>query len=163
MDDAKFNRLQVIRATPGARVEDISLKTTQLKRREEWILQIPQIFKIPTVYFLRASQSCGINSWTYASLLSLSRLLQSCPTLSDPMDCSLPGSSVYGIFQARVLEWGAIAFSDASLIVKKITYPVVLVCISLREISILWCFQGICIFISINCSHSLPTWEASSI
>ena len=36
---------------------------------------------------------------------------QSCPTLCDPMDCSLPGSSVHGIFQARVLEWGAIAFS----------------------------------------------------
>ena len=36
---------------------------------------------------------------------------QSCPTLSNPMDCSLPGSSVHGIFQARVLEWGAIAFS----------------------------------------------------
>ena len=40
---------------------------------------------------------------------------QSCPTLSDPMDCSLPGSSVHGIFQARVLEWGAIAFSDDKL------------------------------------------------
>ena len=38
--------------------------------------------------------------------------LQSCPTLSDPMDCSLPGSSFHGIFQARVLEWGAIAFSE---------------------------------------------------
>ena len=37
---------------------------------------------------------------------------QSCPTLSDPMDCSLPGSSARGIFQARVLEWGAIAFSE---------------------------------------------------
>ena len=36
---------------------------------------------------------------------------QSCPTLSDPMDCSLPGSSIHGIFQARVLEWGAVAFS----------------------------------------------------
>ena len=36
---------------------------------------------------------------------------QSCPTLSDPMDCSQPGSSVHGVFQARVLEWGAIAFS----------------------------------------------------
>ena len=36
---------------------------------------------------------------------------QSCPTLSEPMDCSLPGSAVHGIFQARVLEWGAIAFS----------------------------------------------------
>ena len=40
-----------------------------------------------------------------------SEVAQSCPTLCDPMDCSLPGSSVHGIFQARVLEWGAIAFS----------------------------------------------------
>jgi len=40
-----------------------------------------------------------------------SEVTQSCPTLSDPMDCSLPGSSVHGIFQARVLEWGAMAFS----------------------------------------------------
>ena len=39
---------------------------------------------------------------------------QLCPTLSDPMDCSLPGSSVHGIFQARVLEWGASAFSKRS-------------------------------------------------
>ena len=38
--------------------------------------------------------------------------LQSCPTLHDPMDCSLPDSSVHGIFQARVLEWVAIAFSN---------------------------------------------------
>ena len=42
---------------------------------------------------------------------SESEVAQSCPTLSDRMDCSLPGSSVHGIFQARVLEWGAIAFS----------------------------------------------------
>ena len=41
---------------------------------------------------------------------SESEVAQSCPTLSDPMDCRLPGSSVHGIFQARVLEWGAIAF-----------------------------------------------------
>ena len=43
---------------------------------------------------------------------SESEVSQSCLTLSDPMDCSPPGSSVHGIFQARVLEWGAIAFSD---------------------------------------------------
>ena len=43
---------------------------------------------------------------------SESEVAQLCPTLSDPMDCSLPGSSVHGIFQARVLEWGAIAFSE---------------------------------------------------
>ena len=42
---------------------------------------------------------------------SESKVAQSCLTLSDPMDCSLAGSSIHGIFQARVLEWGAIAFS----------------------------------------------------
>ena len=40
-----------------------------------------------------------------------SEVAQSCPTLRDTMDCSLPGSSIHGIFQARLLEWGAIAFS----------------------------------------------------
>ena len=45
---------------------------------------------------------------------SESEVAQSCPTLSDPMDCSLPGSSVHGIFQARVLEWGAIWFGPNS-------------------------------------------------
>jgi len=43
---------------------------------------------------------------------SESEVAQSLRTLSDPMDCSLPGSSAHGIFQAKVLEWGAIAFSD---------------------------------------------------
>ena len=43
---------------------------------------------------------------------SESEVTQLCPTLRDPMDCSLPGSSIHGIFQARVLEWGAITFSD---------------------------------------------------
>ena len=47
---------------------------------------------------------------------SESEVSQSCPTLSDPMDCSPPGSSVHGIFQARVLEWGAIAFSTEALL-----------------------------------------------
>ena len=41
---------------------------------------------------------------------SESKVTQSCPTLQDPTDCSLPGSSVHGIIQATVLEWGAIAF-----------------------------------------------------
>jgi len=50
---------------------------------------------------------------------SESEVAQSCPTLSDPMDCSLPGSSIHGIFQARVLEWGAIAFSES---ISKSTY-----------------------------------------
>ena len=42
---------------------------------------------------------------------SESEVAQSCTTLNDPMDCNPPGSSVHGVFQARVLEWGAIAFS----------------------------------------------------
>ena len=43
-----------------------------------------------------------------------SEFAQSCPTFCDPMDCSPPGSSIHGIFQARVLEWGAISFSRGS-------------------------------------------------
>ena len=49
---------------------------------------------------------------------SESEVAQSCPTLSDPTDCSLPGSSIHGIFQAGVLEWGAIAFSNLDSILK---------------------------------------------
>ena len=51
---------------------------------------------------------------------SESDVAQSCLTLRDPMDCSLPGSSVHGIFQAGVLEWGAIAFSGSHTTVYKI-------------------------------------------
>ena len=48
----------------------------------------------------------------YRSVRQAGQTLVSCPTLSDPMDCRLPGSSAHGIFQARVLEWVATAFSD---------------------------------------------------
>ena len=54
-----------------------------------------------------------------------SEVVQSCLTPSDPMDCSLPGSSVRGIFQARVLEWGAIAFSNEGMEPQQKEYPVV--------------------------------------
>ena len=47
----------------------------------------------------------------FEAAVAAAKSLQLCPTLCDPMDCSLPGSFVYGIFQARVLEWVAIAFS----------------------------------------------------
>ena len=49
------------------------------------------------------------------NMKSESEVAQSCPMLSDPMDCRLPGSSIHGIFQARVLEWGAMAFSSWKL------------------------------------------------
>ena len=52
---------------------------------------------------------------------SESEVAQSCLTFSDPMDCSLPGSSVHGIFQARVLEWSALAFSKQMLQITEIT------------------------------------------
>ena len=58
-----------------------------LERRKGWILGVPFYEKVKVL------------------------VAQSCPTLHSPMDCSLPGSSVHGIFQARVLEWGAVAFS----------------------------------------------------
>ena len=47
-------------------------------------------------------------------MAAAAKLLQSCPTLLDPMDCSPPGSSIHGIFQARALEWVAIAFSTSN-------------------------------------------------
>ena len=50
--------------------------------------------------------------YTVTLLAAAAKSLQSCPTLCDPMDCSLPGSSIHGTFQARVLEWGTIAFSS---------------------------------------------------
>ena len=53
---------------------------------------------------------------------SENEVAQSCPTLSNPMDCSPPGSSFHGIFQARVLEWGAIAFS-----LKKLRYILMII------------------------------------
>ena len=59
----------------------------------------------------------AVLNWT--CLLAVAASLQSCLTLSDPMDCSLTGSSVHGIFQARVLEWVAIAFSLTGLTTPK--------------------------------------------
>ena len=65
-----------------------------------------------------APPSLGFSSqehWSgvpFPSSMRASEVAQLYPTLCDPMDCSLPGSSIHGIFQAKVLEWGAIAFSD---------------------------------------------------
>ena len=51
---------------------------------------------------------------------SENEVTQSCPNLSDSMDCSLPGSSIHGIFQARILEWVAMSFSNAGMHAKSL-------------------------------------------
>ena len=63
---------------------------------------------LPFMGFSRQEYWSGL---PFPSPMRESEVAQSCPTLSDAMDCSPPGSSIHGIFQARVLEWGAIAFS----------------------------------------------------
>ena len=58
---------------------------------------------------------------------SESEVAQSCPTLSEPMDCSLPGSSIYGIFQARILEWVAIRMVSTAYLRLLIFLPAILI------------------------------------
>ena len=64
---------------------------------------------LPSLGFSRQEHWSGL---PFPSPMRESEVAQMCPTLHNPMDCSLPGSSIHGIFQARVLEWGAIAFSS---------------------------------------------------
>ena len=71
----------------------------------------------PSLGFSRQEHWSGL---PFPSPMHESEVAQSCPTLSDPVDCSLPGSSVHGILQARVLEWGAIAFSQYILVCSKL-------------------------------------------
>ena len=67
----------------------------------------------PSLGFSRKNTGVGCHFLLQCmKVKSESEVAQSCPTRSDPMDCSLPGSSIRGIFQARILEWGAIAFSN---------------------------------------------------
>ena len=68
----------------------------------------------------------------YFEAAAAAKSLQLCPTLCDPMGCSLPGSSVHGVFQARVLEWVVIAFSIILRLVE-----------ALFKLSVLWDFSGL--------------------
>ena len=79
---------------------------------------------------------------------SESGVAQSCPTLSDPMDCSLPGSSIHGIFQARVLEWGAITFSKKQESSRKISSS-----------ALLSTPKPLTVWITTNCGKFLKRWE----
>ena len=67
----------------------------------------------PSLGFSRQEHWSGL---PFPSPMHESEVAQSGPTLSDPMDCSPPGSFVHGIFQARVLEWGTIAFSELGIL-----------------------------------------------
>ena len=83
------------------------------------MFSVPQSYIFHIFYqvqlaLLQATNKCIIKSSIYDTLKSESEVAQSSPTLCDPMDCSLPGSSVHGIFQARVLKWVAISFSRGS-------------------------------------------------
>ena len=96
---------------------------------------------------------------------SESEVSQLCPTLSDPMDCSPPGSSIHGIFQARVLEWGAIAFSGITgQLVFFYTWLVPVILGSPYE----WCVSQIdflCVLHWVGCSylHRRPCLSASKV
>ena len=85
----------------------------------------------PSLGFSRQEHRSGL---PFLSPMRESEVAQSCPTLSDPMDCSLTGSSIHGIFQARVLGWGASAFSRVDL-------PVV------YSLSILWFSSTVLVFV----------------
>ena len=86
---------------------------TKLFRRTLLLLLLSHFSRVqlcatPSLGFSRQEHWSGL---PFPSPMRESEVAQLCPTLSDPMDCSLPGSSIHGIFQARVLEWGVIAFS----------------------------------------------------
>ena len=86
-----------------------------------------RLFATPWTVAYQASLTMGFSRQEYWSGLPFpspvreSEAAQSCPTLCDPMDCSLPRSSAHGIFQARVLEWVAIAFSKIYMFPSKYT------------------------------------------
>ena len=82
-------------------------------RQEDWSgLSCPPPGDLPNPGIEPASlMSSALAGGFFTAAAAAGKLLQSCPTLCDPMDCSLPGCSVHGICQARVLDWVAIAFS----------------------------------------------------
>ena len=70
--------------------------------------------------WVRGDLACRQGDSLAKDAAAAAKSLQSCPTLSDPMDCSLPGSFVHGIFQGRVLEWRAIAFSKLKMLLLRL-------------------------------------------
>ena len=75
--------------------------------------QIVQV-SVRSAFLIEGYSAAAAAAAAATAAATAAKLLQSCPTLCDPMDCSPPGSPIPGILQARVLEWGAIAFSGYS-------------------------------------------------
>ena len=91
--------------------------------------------RLPSLGFSRQEHWSGL---PFPSPMHESEVAQSCPTLCNPMDCSLPSSSIHEIFQARVLEWGAIAFSGPNLPIYSISpfSPFLSICLFSRSLSL---------------------------
>ena len=79
-----------------------------------WMLTFKQTFSLSSFTFIKRLFSSSSCSAIRKKEKKESEVAQSCPTLCDPMDCTLPGSSIHGIFQARILEWIAISFPRRS-------------------------------------------------
>ena len=97
----------------------------------------PRSTLFPYTTLFRSGKNTGVGCHfllQFMKVKSESEVTQSCPTLHDTMDCSLPGSSIHGIFQARVLEWGAIALwiTTNSKILKEMGVPDNLTCLLRR-------------------------------
>ena len=102
---------------PEARMYPESLRRLLCHGREKRVIdKIRMIAKMQNVYDLRCCKDFGfyVMNGKQLGVLNRREVTQSCPTLCDPMDCSLPGSSLHGIFQTRILEWVVISFSRRS-------------------------------------------------
>ena len=97
LNENKGRMLQCLKQRWGASTESGTCCFSPQTRAETGLRKVAELVKLVTLYWVQWSE-----------------VAQSCLTLRDPVDCSLPGSSVYGIFQARILEWVAISFSRVS-------------------------------------------------
>ena len=111
---------------PSSRGSSVSLHFLPLEGYHLYILLLSRFSRVrlcatPQMAAHQAPPPLGFsrqehwNGLAFPSPMRESEVAQLCPTRSDPMDCCLPGSSVHGIFQARILEWVAIAFSAVYL------------------------------------------------